>query len=77
MPLHPEYESLLKQMADIGGPSLSEMPVEQGREMYRMMQPEIHRWWSEAFMIKKSQVLLVIFQSEFTRQKAKAPFPSY
>ena len=40
MPLHPDYELLLKQMADIGGPSLSEMPVEQGREMYRMMQPE-------------------------------------
>ena len=40
MPLHPEYELLLKQMAEVGGPALSEMPVEQGREMYRMMQPE-------------------------------------
>ncbi|MFP6796080.1 MAG: alpha/beta hydrolase [Pseudomonadales bacterium] len=40
MPLHPEYESLLKQMAEAGGLNLSEMPVEQGREMYRMMQPE-------------------------------------
>ena len=40
MPLHPEYETLLKQMAEVGGPNLSDMPVEQGREMYRMMQPE-------------------------------------
>ena len=40
MPLHPEYETLLKQMAEGGGPNLSDMPVEQGREMYRMMQPE-------------------------------------
>ena len=40
MPLHPEYETLLKQMAEVGGPNLSDMPVDQGREMYRMMQPE-------------------------------------
>ena len=40
MPLHPEYEALLKQMAEVGGPNLSDMPVDQGREMYRMMQPE-------------------------------------
>ena len=40
MPLHPEYEAMLAQMAEVEGPALVDMPVEAGREMYRTMQPE-------------------------------------
>ena len=40
MPLHPEYEAMLAQMAEVEGPTLVDMPVEAGREMYRTMQPE-------------------------------------
>ena len=40
MPLNPEYEAMLKQMAELEGPALIDMPVEVGREMYRTMQPE-------------------------------------
>ena len=40
MPLQPEYEAMLAQMAEVEGPTLAEMPVEAGREMYRTMQPE-------------------------------------
>ena len=40
MPLKPEYEAMLKQMAELEGPALIDMPVDVGREMYRTMQPE-------------------------------------
>jgi acetyl esterase/lipase len=39
MPLHPQYEAMLAQLASAGGPALTDMPVSAGREMYRMMQP--------------------------------------
>ena len=40
MPLHPEYDAMLRQLAELEGPPLIELPVETGREMYRAMQPE-------------------------------------
>ena len=39
MPLHPEYQAMLKQAAELGGPSLTEMPVSAAREMMRVSQP--------------------------------------
>lgn len=39
MPLHPAYEDMLGQLAALGGPSLAEVPVAAGREMFRAMQP--------------------------------------
>ncbi|MCY3622203.1 MAG: alpha/beta hydrolase [Gammaproteobacteria bacterium] len=44
MPLDPGYDDMLRQLAALGGPSLAEVPVEAGREMFRAMQvaaPEI------------------------------------
>ena len=44
MPLKPGYEEMLRQLADIGGPALTEMPVETARAMFRAMQgdaPEV------------------------------------
>ena len=41
MPLHPEYEAMLAQAAEAGGPALSEMTVDEGREMYRTMSPPV------------------------------------
>ena len=40
MPLNPEYQAMLKQMAEAEAPPLVDLPVEAGREMYRTMQPE-------------------------------------
>ena len=40
MPLNPEYQALLEQMAQLEGPPLVDLPVEVGRQMYRTMQPE-------------------------------------
>jgi len=39
MPLHPQFDALLQQLAGAGGPTLSEMPVADGRALYRAMQP--------------------------------------
>ena len=39
MPLHPDYEAMLKQLAEVGGPDLIEMPPPAAREMFRAMQP--------------------------------------
>ena len=41
MPLHPEYQAMLDQLADAGGPSLIEMPPPAAREMFRAMQPPV------------------------------------
>ena len=44
MPLNPGYEEMLSELAVLGGPSLAEVPVEAGREMFHAMQggaPEI------------------------------------
>ncbi len=40
MPLDPTVEAMLQQMAEIGGPALSEMTPEEGRQMYRAMNEE-------------------------------------
>ncbi len=40
MPLHSEYETMLRQLAEMGGPPLVDLPVAMGREMCRAMQPE-------------------------------------
>ena len=40
MPLHPQYEAMLRQLAEMEGPDLVDMPIAAGREMYRTMQPE-------------------------------------
>lgn len=39
MPLHPQFQALLEQMAAAGGPAMSELPVAEGRALYRAMQP--------------------------------------
>jgi acetyl esterase len=39
MPLHPEYDAMLKQLAETPGPALSDMPVPDARAVYRMMRP--------------------------------------
>ena len=41
MPLHPQYEAMLAQLAETEGPALIEMPVDAAREMYRAMQPVV------------------------------------
>lgn len=44
MPLNPSYEDMLDQLAALGGPSLADIPVEMGRQMFRAMQggaPEV------------------------------------
>lgn len=40
MPLHPQYDAMLRQLAELEGPPLIELPISTGREMYRTMQPE-------------------------------------
>ena len=40
MPLHPQYDAMLRQLAEMEGPPLVDLPVASGREMYRTMQPE-------------------------------------
>ena len=40
MPLHPEYETMLRQLEEMEGPALVDLPVDAGREMFRTMQPE-------------------------------------
>ena len=39
MPLHPEYDAMLRQAALADVPPLIELPVEAGRAMFRAMQP--------------------------------------
>ena len=39
MPLHPEYDAMLRQAAQAQVPPLIELPVPAGREMFRAMQP--------------------------------------
>ena len=40
MPLNPGYEDMLRQLAAVGGPALTQMPVEAGRVMFRAMQSD-------------------------------------
>ncbi|MCE2461840.1 MAG: alpha/beta hydrolase [Pseudomonadales bacterium] len=40
MPLNPSYDDMLRQLAALGGPSLADVPVAVGREMFRAMQAE-------------------------------------
>lgn len=39
MPLHPEYQALVEQMAEAGGPPITDMAPDDARAMYRAMQP--------------------------------------
>lgn len=39
MPLDPTTEAILAELAEAGGPAMSEMAPEEAREMYRAMQP--------------------------------------
>jgi acetyl esterase len=41
MPLHPEYAALLQQLAEVPGPTLTELPTADARAMYRMMRPAV------------------------------------
>jgi acetyl esterase len=41
MPLAPEYQAMLTQLAAQPGPAMSELPASVGREMYRMMRPVV------------------------------------
>ena len=38
MALHPRYEEMLRQLAAVDGPALTDLPVAAGREMFRAMQ---------------------------------------
>ena len=38
MPLHPEFEAMLTQMAEAGGPEFTEMSAQEAREAYKLMQ---------------------------------------
>ena len=40
MPLHAEYQAMLRQLAEQPGPDLIDLPVAAGRALYRAMQPE-------------------------------------
>ena len=40
MPLNPGYEEMLRQLDAVGGPAVTGMPVEAGREMFRAMQTD-------------------------------------
>ena len=40
MPLDPQYEIMLRELAAAQGPALTDLPLAVGREMYRVMQPE-------------------------------------
>ena len=40
IPLHPEYQAMLRQAAEANAPPLVELPVDAGRRMFRAMQPE-------------------------------------
>ena len=39
MPLHPEFDAVLKQLAATPGPALTDLPVAEARAGYRMMRP--------------------------------------
>ena len=39
MPLHPEYQAMLQQLASAEGPSINDVPVAAAREMMRVAQP--------------------------------------
>lgn len=39
MPLHPEYDAMLKQLAAVPGPALTDLPLAEARAGYRMMRP--------------------------------------
>ncbi len=39
MPLAPEYQAMLDQLAAQPGPAISDLPASAGRELYRMMRP--------------------------------------
>jgi len=39
MSLHPEYQAMLLQLAELEGPAMTELPESVGREMFRAMQP--------------------------------------
>ena len=39
MPLAPEYQALLAELAEAGGPALADLSPAEGREMYRLMRP--------------------------------------
>lgn len=41
MPLAPEYDAMLKQLAAQPGPAMSDLPPSAGRDMYRMMRPVV------------------------------------
>jgi acetyl esterase len=43
MPLTPIVKSLIEAMADADGPSISDLPPAQGREMYRLMHQDLAR----------------------------------
>ena len=39
MPLHPEYQAMLRELAEQAGPALVELPPAAARDLYRAMQP--------------------------------------
>ena len=39
MPLHPEYQAMLRELAEQAGPALVDLPLAAARDLYRAMQP--------------------------------------
>ncbi len=39
MPLVPEYQAMLAEMAEADGPAITDLSPAEGREMYRLMRP--------------------------------------
>ena len=76
MPLHPEYDAMLKQLAATPGPALSDMPVADARAMYRMMRPAAPDLAvGQSAGPIRCRVRPVRFQRASTRRQARGPFP--
>ena len=71
MPLNPGYEEMLGQLAAIGGPALTEMPVEAGREMFRAMQGDA----SEIEVGKVMDIKAGDVPARVYRPRGTGPFP--
>ena len=71
MPLDPAYDTLLRQLAAVDGPPLTELPVAAGREMFRAMQagaPEIE-------VVRVIDVTAGTVPARIYRPTGDGPFP--
>ena len=71
MPLDPAYDTLLRQLAAVDGPPLTELPIAAGREMFRAMQagaPEIE-------VVRVTDVTAGTVPVRIYRPTGDGPFP--